>query len=584
MIQTGSRRSFLSWRRLLVGGTVLIVGVGILAVVFVSSGQPESVTPPATLNAVVCPTSSECIAARGSGELLISEDGARSWFDQMVPTEHYLFGVACMSETRCVAVGDAGTVLISSGLNHWRQVRSGTGVPLLSVTCAGPDSCVASGDGGTLVATHDGGSEWQTERVLDQQTLKSVACLSVNRCVAVSDNATKIAYTPTELHWSKAAVRTGSLNALFPLNGVSCQSGTCVSVGGHGLVASSQDSGATWSFPFPALPTSAVLNAVSCQTVLQCVAVGTGGTIVVTRDGGTSWTKLRSPTDATLLGVSCQASGPCVVVGDGMTIVSTGAKANRWILRQGIGNQTPTPVPVMVVGDSFASTLATYVGRVSSAYGVTLVDKGTDGCGLARGNALAGPGHKEANAVLQIRGGPCRSAGSGWPQLYQADIEALRPQVALLVIGPWDLSTRLIDGRWSSPGQANYDTYYRAQLTKAVKILTSKGGRVAIATPPYVRTVGPEACAPAGSPSVEGCPTLSDRVMALDATARVIAARYPGRVRVIDLGQRLSPNDHFTSTVDGVVVRAADGVHLSEAGGEWLAPWLDPLLVSVAHH
>ena len=359
-----------------------------------------------------------------------------------------------MSETRCVAVGDAGTVLVSSGLNRWARVRSGTGVPLSSVTSAGSESCVASGDGGTLIATHDGGNEWQVIHV-QSQVLESVTCPSVNHCVAVSDDATQIVYTLDGLHWSQAAVPAGSLLALFSMNGVSCQSGTCVSVGRHGLVAVSQDSGATWRFPAPGSQITTPLNAISCETAKQCVTVGTGGTIVVTHDGGISWTKLRSPTNATLLGVDCHPSGPCVAVGDGTTIVSTGKTLNQWVLRQGIGS-TPKPITVLVVGDSFAHTLATYVGRVSSASGVTLVDGGLDGCQFTRQHTgrLGQP-----SGVLQARGGPCGSAGSGWPATYQSNVQDSRPQVSLLVIGPWDLSARLIDGQWSSPGQEDYDAY-----------------------------------------------------------------------------------------------------------------------------
>ena len=504
---------------------MLIVGAAVLVAMLASSGRSGSSTSPNPLNAVACPTPSDCVAAKGSGELLVSDDGGSAWSNQKVPTQHYLFGIACMSDSRCVAVGDAGTVLVSSGFNHWRRVRSGTGEPLSSVTCAGSESCVASGDGGTLIATHDGGTEWQLVRV-QSQVLESVACLSVNRCVAVSDNATQVLDTLDGLHWFQAAVPTGSLLALFSLNGVSCQSGTCVSVGEHGLVAVSHDNGATWRFPAPGSRITTALNAVSCERAKQCVAVGTGGTIVVTRDGGTSWRKLRSPTNATLLGVDCHPSGPCVAVGNDTTIVSTGETLNHWVLRQGIGNPTPKPITVMVVGDSFAHTLATYVGRVSSAYGITLVDGGLDGCGLARGNTLGNPG--QPSGVLQITGGPCGSTGPGWTPIYQADLQELRPQLSLLVIGPWDLSARLIGGQWSSPGQEEYDAYYRTQLTRAVQILTSEGGRVAITTAPYLRTVGPAACVPAGTPPLQDCPTLSTRVSALDATARARGGPVPG--------------------------------------------------------
>jgi lysophospholipase L1-like esterase len=47
---------------------------------------------------------------------------------------------------------------------------------------------------------------------------------------------------------------------------------------------------------------------------------------------------------------------------------------------------------------------------------------------------------------------------------------------------------------------------------------------------------------------------------------------------VVDLGGRLSPDGRFTMEIDGVTVRS-DGVHLTPAGVQWLAPWLLPQLV-----
>jgi hypothetical protein len=32
----------------------------------------------------------------------------------------------------------------------------------------------------------------------------------------------------------------------------------------------------------------------------------------------------------------------------------------------------------------------------------------------------------------------------------------------------------------------------------------------------------------------------------------------------------MSPGGRYTRTIDGVTVRTADGVHLSEPGGEWI--------------
>ena len=102
-----------------------------------------------------------------------------------------------------------------------------------------------------------------------------------------------------------------------------------------------------------------------------------------------------------------------------------------------------------------------------------------------------------------------------------------------------------------------------------------------ITTMPEVRTEGPELCVPPPA-SVRDCPTDTQRVAALNDTARTVASEFPGRVNLIDLDQRLAPNGTFVSTVDGTVVRASDGVHLSEPGGEWLTPWLVPQLIADA--
>jgi lysophospholipase L1-like esterase len=200
---------------------------------------------------------------------------------------------------------------------------------------------------------------------------------------------------------------------------------------------------------------------------------------------------------------------------------------------------------------------------------VNLIDGGVDGCSLARGDTVSLP-----------VGGPCGSSGQGWPANYEQDVDQYRPDLSLLVLGPWDLSARLIDGQWLSPGQAAYDTYYASQVTTALQLLSARGGRVAIATVPFVLMVKPELCVPPPA-SVPNCPTEADRVQALDRIAQQVAAVQ--HVAMIDLGQHLSPTGSFDPTVDGVTVRAADGVHLSEPGAEWLVPWLLPKIVAAVH-
>lgn len=534
-----------------------------------------AVIAPAALEAVACPTTTECVAVGGSQDLLVSDNEGRSWSARSYSDGHYLYGISCVSSTRCIAVGDAGTILISGNGNEtWTQVSSGTSEPLSSVSCPGDGRCYAVGDGGTVLATDNSGLSWD-EVASGSSVIAGIACDTPTQCAAVTSNSERDLYTQNGINWSAAKVPSDPLLALVPMNGIACSGAICVAAGNHGLLARSTDGGATWSFVYPAA-TAQNLDSINCPTPSRCLAVGSDGTILRSMNGGATWIHETSPTGETLLGMTCVTPEDCLAVGSGRTVISTVDGGTDWVVRA--GSAVPkTKTSVLVVGDSFAHTLALYVGRDSSAYGVTFVDGGLDGCGLARGDTLGNPG--SAQGIVQPVSGPCATSGPGWPSVYRTGVSQYRPDVSLLVLGPWDLSSRLVDGHWLSPGEAAYDVYYHHQMTTAVHILTSDGGRVVITTVPYVYSSGMERCVPLPSIATE-CPSETERVAALNAVARQVAAADPTRVTVIDLSQRLSLDGQYERTINGVTVRAADGVHLSEPGGEWLTPWLIPRLLA----
>ena len=516
-------------RRLTRRAVLLPVKLTITLVAMLSSIAPlsllsagASTVPLAALDAVACHAPSTCVAVGGAGTVLVSSDSGFSWSAQSVPTSHYLFGIACLSQGSCVAVGDAGTVLVSrEGDGQWRKVRSRTDEPLLAVTCPGSGHCYTVGDGGVVIATNDGGTHWQRVNS-GVGVIDGIACGSPTRCVAVTGNSEVDLYTLNGITWLPSTVRITSILALLPMNGVSCSGLSCLSVGGHGLMARSSDGGSSWTFLYPAVSKDA-LYGVACPTPSACVLVGVDGTIMTTQDGGATWRHVPVVTDGTLLGVTCPTTNHCVAVGSGGTVVATSNVGGRWFVRNGTKTGKPR-ITVLVVGDSFAHTLALYAGRNSPDYGVTLIDGGLDGCDLARGAVLGNPG--SALGVPQAGAGPCAPSGPGWTAAYTSDVAEDRPNLSLLVLGPWDLSTRFISGQWLSPGQPAYDSYYRAQVTTAVNILTADGGRVAITTVPYVHTLGPQRCVPLPA-TTKDCPTESERVNALNSVAYQVATDDP---------------------------------------------------------
>ena len=576
--------------RTFVSIVVSAVAFHLLGVGFVDRAG-AAVVAPAALQAVACPTTTQCVAVGGFQDLLVSENGGRSWSARSLSDGHYLYGVACASATRCVAVGDAGTILVSgNGTQRWTPVSSGTTEPLFSVSCPGSGRCYAVGDGATVLTTNNSGMSWQDvasdSSVIDDActpttaqcsavAIDDVACATPTQCAAVTIDSERDLYTQDGSNWSVAKVQSAALLALFPMNAITCSRAICVAAGNHGLLARSTDHGATWSFIYRTATTQN-LDGIDCPTASRCLAVGSGGTILKSIDGGTTWTRDTSPTGETLLGMTCVTPEDCLAVGSGQTVVSTVDGGTDWVVRA--GNAVPTmKTSVLVVGDSFAHTLALYVGRDASAYGVAFVDGGLDGCGLARGNILLNSGG--TLGIAEPLSGPCAATGPGWPSVYRADVSQYRPDLSLLVLGPWDLASRLVDGHWLSPGEAAYDAYYHRQMATAVHILTSDGGRVVITTVPYVYSSGVERCVPRPATAAE-CPSEPERVAALNAVARQVAAENPTRVTLVDLSQHLSPNGQYDRTIDGVTVRAADGIHLSEPGGEWLTPWLVPRLLA----
>ena len=502
----------------------------------------------------------------------MSRTGGTSWSAVAVPTRHFLYGVSCSDMLRCVAVGDAGTALVTEdGGTTWTAAETGVDVPLSSVTCLPSDRCYAVGDAATVLMTDDAGHRWH--RVSSGfGVLNGVACSGTTRCTAVTSSAVDNLTSTDGTTWAPVGVPFPALDALAPLNGIACAGPTCLEVGGHGLLASSNDGGSGWSPGQTDPPVD--LDAVACPSPTRCVAVGQSGTIQSTAGPGSEAITDVSPTTQSLLGVTCPTTDECVAVGSGGTVLTSDDGGTAWVVRA--GQPVPTPgTRVLVVGDSFAHTLALGLARNASAYGVTLTDGSLDGCALARGSPVLVGGRPYPVT------GPCASTGPGWPAQYQADVATDRPALTLLVLGPWDLSTRVIDGQWSSPGQPAYDAYYRQQVASALRILTAAGGRVAITTVPEVEATGAERCAPLPAAATE-CPGESERVAALNAAALQAAAPFAAVVTVIDLSRRLSPAGTFAGRVDGAVVRAADGVHLSMPGGEWLTPWLLPQLLAAA--
>jgi peptidoglycan/LPS O-acetylase OafA/YrhL len=296
---------------------------------------------------------------------------------------------------------------------------------------------------------------------------------------------------------------------------------------------------------------------------------------------GTFWRSVRAVVPATAVAVATVA---VIMVA---TIVPASAAIRVHPYREGpVGTGLHQ---VVVLGDSTALALG-YALAATAPAGVRVVNGGLFGCGLViateASNDPSGPG----TAMVP----DCNSStppARQWPALDVAPVAGTaRGDLVLFVAGLWETQDLLRNGHWTSIEQPSFRRYEQSQMRTAVRIGTAHGAHFDFATMPVMD----EGTTAAGAPVPGDSPR---RRQLYDGLVREVAAEYPGKVSVIDYGGLLSPRGVFTTTLDGVQVRAGDGIHTpvddpgnvfadnvsaatAHAFDNWLSPRLWPLLVA----
>jgi peptidoglycan/LPS O-acetylase OafA/YrhL len=204
----------------------------------------------------------------------------------------------------------------------------------------------------------------------------------------------------------------------------------------------------------------------------------------------------------------------------------------------------PRELQVAFFGDSTAlmtaagfKTAAENDPRVGEVPGKTRL-----GCGIVLAERTKG---------VDGRVGSIADICDHWPEEWAAQIAENRPDVAVVMAGPWetfDFQFAGVDG-WHHLGDPVADEQIRALLQQAVDELSVDGARVALVTTSHVdrRKPGPGPCA---------CPERLDRWNEL---LREVAAANPGTVSIIDLEGWLTS----VGPAEDEHLRL-DGVHFSE--------------------
>ena len=223
------------------------------------------------------------------------------------------------------------------------------------------------------------------------------------------------------------------------------------------------------------------------------------------------------------------------------------------------------PIRVLVVGDSEASFLGFGLGPASGDFNVYYAGDGVFGCGLLtyptefHGTLVDGNvGYR--NGHLPV---PCDTQLTRW----KADVDTFHPDVVMIADGEYEVRDQHIGRTTTNILSSSFDRTERSALTRATAVLGSAGATVVLLTAPYYHQ--PEQAD--GNPWPEDDPA---RVNRYNSLLGQVAAASHGRVTVVNLNAKLDPDGRFTPTIDGAVVRFADGIHVTTAGASLIAPWL----------
>ncbi len=298
-----------------------------------------------------------------------------------------LSGIACPSETTCLAVGatvsltGAGITLVErrSG-SSWSVLKSADPVDdakasLVSLSCASATSCQAVGSdqiGGGINTLAEGwnGKTWSLEKTADESgapvsDLLDVSCATPTSCEAVGAYKKGSASGFLIEGWNGRswAAQKASIPSTSSLPALSCPAaGDCTAVGqtDGSLLAVALRHGTWATQSVPGVPGSPFegLQAVACHSVGACEATGfydnSAGTVGLTlaeRWNGSSWTMQTTPNPsgtefAELVSVACSAAATCTAVGSwsnlaGATVsLAERLEGSSWSIQV-----TPNPLP-----------------------------------------------------------------------------------------------------------------------------------------------------------------------------------------------------------------------------------------------
>lgn len=355
-------------------------------------GPPVQVA--GSLQGVSCPSVSLCLAADQAGNVVsatISGGRLARWKIVHVDfraVDSYgnparLSGISCPSVSLCVAVDNAGNVVVSTEPagppSAWSALHVDGANTLSAISCPSVSLCVAVDSGQNAVTSTNpvgGASAWTVAHIDNavgpecgkygpgqdcELGLPGVACPSTTLCVAVDRVGNAVTSTDPAggpSTWTVANIERNSYTfaGAYSLMGVSCPtSSLCVAVDGYGqdVVTSRSPTGGQSAWSVSNIGVS--LASVSCPLALLCFGVPVEPlttNALVSRNptgGAAAWRRTTIDQTAAVVDASCPSTSLCAAVDDtGHILVATRTPTRTQIRRLLLQALGPLPTTATI--------------------------------------------------------------------------------------------------------------------------------------------------------------------------------------------------------------------------------------------
>jgi hypothetical protein len=322
-------------------GRARVALVAAAMVVVFAFGAARAAAAVIGLDALACPSATQCTAADVSGRVVTFDPvAATAPIAAMIDSGNALSGIACPSRSQCTAVDAVGELFTFDpvALNRPATVVALPRTPrtprLLAIACPSVSQCTAVTYRGAEVTFDprspgrpkaipvEGGQMSDDYQPFTLSGITAITCPSVTRCIGVDNQGNE---GPLDPRHPPPPFNQGSGNggvderyiSANPLDGLACITATrCVTVDNAGNEYTfTQHSGGNGRGT--KIDGGRTINGVSCPSVRVCAAVDGAGDEVTFDPAAPRTSHIITPIDSgTSLGaVACPSPRRCVAVG-----------------------------------------------------------------------------------------------------------------------------------------------------------------------------------------------------------------------------------------------------------------------------